>query len=257
MKRLFDYCYMALMSVLLLSACSDDYEYTPAENNLTSSQAYVYAENGTSLSFVPTDAETFTVKLGRSVTTDKATVALTTTNNKFTVPSTVTFAAGQKTVDVPVTFDMAIGTTENVTIALDKNNSNPYGADSLSMTIKRDYSWKSLGEGLFTSEFFEGSWSTVVYKADGANVYKLKDLYKKGTDIIFELSEDGNSLKSFAQQETGYIYPKYGMTSVVPDKTTPMTREDNVITFNLQFLVESNGKMLNAGVCKEVLELPE
>ncbi|MBP7359828.1 MAG: hypothetical protein WCR36_07870 [Bacteroidaceae bacterium] len=253
MKRLFDYCYMALMSVLLLSACSDDYEYTPAENNLTSSQAYVYAENGTSLSFVPTDAETFTVKLGRSVTTDKATVALTTTNNKFTVPSTVTFAAGQKTVDVPVTFDMAIGTTENVTIALDKNNSNPYGADSLSMTIKRDYSWKSLGEGLFTSEFFGGSWSTVVYKADGVNVYKLKDLYKEGTDIIFELSEDGKTLKTFNKQETGYVHSKYGMVSVEPDSADPMTRQDNVLTFNLNFTV-SEGSF---GVNKEVLELPE
>ena len=245
------------MSVLLFSACADDYEYTPAEKNLTGSQAYLYADNGTSLSFVPTDVESFTVKLGRSVTTDKATVALTTTNNKFKVPSTVTFEAGQKTVDVPVTFDMAVGTTENVTVALDKSNSNPYGSDSLAISVKRDYSWKSLGEGLFTSEFFRSSWSTVVFKADGANVYKLKSLYNEGTDIIFELSEDGKSLKNFAQQETGYIYPNYGMTSVVPDKTTPMTREDNVITFNLQFLVESNGKMLNAGVCKEVLELPE
>ena len=52
MKRLFGY--IALMSVLLFSACADDYEYTPAEKNLTGSQAYLYADNGTSLSFVPT-----------------------------------------------------------------------------------------------------------------------------------------------------------------------------------------------------------
>ncbi len=241
------------MSVLLFSACADDYEYTPAEKNLTGSQAYLYADNGTSLSFVPTDVESFTVKLGRSVTTDKATVALTTTNNKFKVPSTVTFEAGQKTVDVPVTFDMAVGTTENVTVALDKSNSNPYGSDSLAISVRRDYSWKSLGEGLFTSEFFGSSQPTVVYKADNANVYKLKNLYKEGTDIIFELSEDGKSLKTFNKQVTGYEYSKYGMVSVEPDATNPMTRQDNVITFYLNFTV-SEGSF---GVNKEVLELPE
>ena len=43
------------------------------------------------------------------------------------------------------------------------------------------------------------------------------------------------------------------MVSVEPDATNPMTRQDNVITFYLNFTVSEG----SVGVNKEVLELPE
>ena len=114
MNKFFKYTFIALLGVLTLglSSCTDEYEYTPTSKTELGGNAYLVSEGSTAISFLPSAEQSFTFQVSRVDSTEAQTVSLSSSNEKFTVPATVSFAAGQKTAEVKVSFNIATGTYE-------------------------------------------------------------------------------------------------------------------------------------------------
>ena len=125
-----------------------------------------------------------TIKVGRPDSTQAATIALSADNSKFKVPSTISFAAGEGTKSVDVTFDMETGTSEGVCIAVAPENAYQYGVDSLKLSITRDYTWvKFKDKGLFTNTVLgpENAPIVIAQAKEKPGLYKL---YKPLTSLL-------------------------------------------------------------------------
>ena len=187
---------------LSFASCSDDDDnYTVGE---ASDGAYLYSDFS-SKTFLPDDNQTFTINVGRTNTTGEQSFELKCDNDKFTVPSTVNFKAGESTVVVPVTFNIDLGATETAQFVIPTEKSTTYGDDTISVSITRDYTWIKIGTADFTDNIFTDLSATVdVAKAkEGTNLYKfvtpMRTLYKQngkselpgGVDLIFTMDENG------------------------------------------------------------------
>ena len=164
MNKIFKYFMMVVVAIagISLASCSDDDDnYTVGEQ---SAGAYLYAES-TDLTFLPSDAQTFAIKVGRTDATEAQTISLACDNDLFTVPATVTFAAGEKEVSVPVTCDLSLGQSEDVMFTIPTDESSVYGDDTISMSITRDYTWEKVGTAEFSDGIFDLSATVDVMKA--------------------------------------------------------------------------------------------
>lgn len=204
MNKIFKYFMMVAIAIAGLSfaSCSDDDDnYTVGE---ASDGAYLYSDFS-SKTFLPDDNQTFTINVGRTNTTGEQSFELKCDNDKFTVPSTVNFKAGESTVVVPVTFNIDLGATETAQFVIPTEKSTTYGDDTISVSITRDYTWIKIGTADFTDNIFTDLSATVdVAKAkEGTNLYKfvtpMRTLYKQngeselpgGVDLIFTMDENG------------------------------------------------------------------
>lgn len=247
-------------------SCTDNYEYESAVSNATSTQAYLYPEGSTSLSFLPNDEQSFVVKVGRSNASSEATVALSCDNEKFSVPSTVTFAEGETSADVTVTFDIATGSTEDVTISLADENSHEYGKNNLSYSIKRDYTWIKLGKGLFSSAFFgiNGASVSIEQAKEEPGRFKLVKPMASDTedftsadqllDYQFVIDPNNEQGGIFKLSETGFSYGSYGMLYFY---LVNMTTEENVVTMNMYICYVSGGSLKAGWYETWTIEIPE
>ena len=204
MNKIFKYFMMIAIAIAGLSfaSCSDDDDnYTVGE---ASDGAYLYSDFS-SKTFLPDDNQTFTINVGRTSTTGEQSFELKCDNDKFTVPSTVNFKAGESTVVVPVTFNIDLGATETVQFTIPTDKSSVYGDDTISVSITRDYTWVKIGTADFTDKIFTDAQATIdVEKAkERTNLYKfvtpMRTLYKQngetelpgGVDLIFTMDETG------------------------------------------------------------------
>ena len=262
MNKIFKYFMMVVVAIAGLSfaSCSDDDDnYTVGE---ASDGAYLYSDFSTK-TFLPDDNQTFTINVGRTNTTGEQSFELKCDNDKFTVPSTVNFKAGESVVAVPVTFNMDLGDTQTAQFTVPSDKSTVYGNDTISVTISRDYTWVKIGTADFTDDIFTGASATIdVQKAkEGKNLYKfvtpMRTLYKQngqtelpgGVDMIFTMDEEGN-----ITMDQG-IYDVESGTSLIEDgayqfyyacKRYPdycfFDNDNGVITFSTLLL--SGGKLI-------------
>ncbi len=205
MNKIFKYLMMVVVAIagLSLASCSDDDDnYTVGE---ASDGAYLYTDI-VSKTYLPDENQTFTINLGRANTSGEQSFELKCDNEKFTVPSTVNFKAGESVVAVPVTFNIGLGDTETAKFIIPSKEASAYGNDTISVTVSRDYTWEKIGTADFTDGIFTGAAATVdVKKAkEGTNLYKfvapMRTLYKQngettlpgGVDLIFTMDEEGN-----------------------------------------------------------------
>lgn len=174
MNKILKYFMMVVVAIAGLSfaSCSDDDDnYNVGE---FSDGAYLYS-SFTSKTFKPEDTQTFSITLGRTNVSEDATYELKCDNENFTAPTQVTFKAGQKDVEVPVTCDLELGQSEDVMFTIPTDKSSVYGDDTLSLTIMRDYTWEEVGTAEFTDADFTG------YSAE-VKVMKAKEYSKTKED---------------------------------------------------------------------------
>lgn len=253
MKKITYYMLMVItLCGMTITSCSDD-EWQPGPEQTDGIQAYLYTE-ATSYTYLPTDEQSFTLHVARQNTTDAATVHLIAEGENFTVPETVAFSAGEGEKEILITFDLAIGTESSVTISIAEEEGYIYGTQTVTINVTRDYTWQSLGTGVYTSQLFGQSWPQPVEKAQEGNIYRLPDCIIEGYPIVFTLSDDGQQLVTWDIQATGYEDETYGMVYFLP---TGMTREGNVLSFPMQGLFASEGgySILYSGFV-ETLEMP-
>ncbi len=240
---------------MTFASCVDKYEYDGVGEQ--DPGAFISAA-ATEIKYAAEDAQILTFDLQRTNSEAAENISLTCDNDKFQVPASVSFAAGEskKTINVP--FSMLGGTTENVTVKVAPESATVYGVSELKFTITRDFVWEYLGIGVYTS-WLLGSWKQPVYRGEGTNLYKLPDCIAKGYDIQFELTEDGQHLaKPIASQETGYIHSSYGMISIsngigADNKAMDITRDDNIIYLPVSYKVSAG----SFGTDYDSIELPE
>lgn len=224
---------VALVSGLSLAACSDDETYTAGAE---SRGAYVYSA-ATSYTFLPADAQTFTVNVGRTYSDGEKTVELICDNDYIVDAATqVTFHEGETSVAVPVTVSLEIGQSEDFVFSVPNGEGTVYGNDSLTITVSRDYTWEDVGSAAFTDPIFEVEGTVIVQKAAEAdNLYRFYAPYttlfsQNGETVLpgeahiqFTLDEDGTvdlTQRGFIDLETGTSlvgYSLYYVPSYYPD----------------------------------------
>ena len=254
MNKIFKYFMMVVVAIagLSLASCSDDDDnYTVGE---ASDGAYLYADFATK-TFLPADNQTFVINVGRTNTSGEQSFELKCDNDKFTVPSSVNFKAGESTVAVPVTFNIELGSTETAQFTIPTDKSTTYGDDTISVSITRDYTWEKIGTADFTDMLFTGAKATVdVAKAkEGTNLYKfvapMTVLYKQNGETVlpgaadwkFYMDENGEVTKpnGFYESESGtsLIDDGNGCNLIYFSTNMPkycyITNDNGLITFGI------------------------
>lgn len=153
---------------------------------------------------------------------------------KFTYPNISNFGGEKYNIEISIT---------------DENQVSYAGNRTIQVMAQRKLTFKSIGTGSFTSEFFEDSWSQEVLKAEEADYYRLPDCYYSGYPIEFSV-KDGKI--AFAKQAMGYKHPTYGMTYWDPKYLTNCSIDGKTYHFIVDFRVSAG----SFGVCEEVLVMP-
>ena len=213
MNKFFKYTFIALLGVLTLglSSCTDEYEYTPTSKTELGGNAFLVSEGSTAKSFLPEAEQSFTFKVSRIDSTEAQTVGLSSSNDKFTVPATVSFAAGQGTAEVKVNFDIAAGTSEKPRIAITDAEKYYYAATVLDYSITRYLAYS--GTYVADPGFLGFEIQTPCYKI-GAGKFMVPADPENGYeyDIVFSIDKDNNVIVA---PQPAWNHPKYGAVYVM------------------------------------------
>lgn len=174
MNKIFRYAKIAIAALVTVAmgACTSDYEYDTPEA-LKGAQVY-FSNTLPSKIEVNKESGNFDVTLSRQNTEGELTVPLMFTadeGNIYTVPSTVTFADGEATANIHVTFnpdELVYGNYVGGTISFDADNfSTPYGATSYKFTAGASaYVDVAGGKGKFRDGLISSAYGIEVLEYD-------------------------------------------------------------------------------------------
>lgn len=174
MNKIFRYAKIAIAALVTVAmgACTCDYEYDTPEA-LKGAQVY-FSNTLPSKIEVNKESGNFDVTLSRQNTEGELTVPLMFTadeGNIYTVPSTVTFADGEATANIHVTFnpdELVYGNYVGGTISFDADNfSTPYGATSYKFTAGASaYVDVAGGKGKFRDGLISSAYGIEVLEYD-------------------------------------------------------------------------------------------
>ena len=153
MNKIFKSAFVALVALigLTMTSCVNKYDYDAA----TASGEQVYFDNSTSKVALSKDATSFTVPVLRVATTEAATIALTSKDESgiFTIPSSVSFAAGENKALVTIGYDptkLEYDDFKSITLSLsDTSYGTPYGFSSLSFLAGIPSPFVTIGKAKF------------------------------------------------------------------------------------------------------------
>ena len=153
MNKIFKSAFVALVALigLTMTSCVNKYDYDAA----TASGEQVYFDNSTSKVALSKDATSFTVPVLRVATTEAATIALTSKDESgiFTIPSSVSFAAGENKALVTIGYDptkLEYDDFKSITLSLsDTSYGTPYGSSSLSFLAGIPSPFVTIGKAKF------------------------------------------------------------------------------------------------------------
>ena len=207
-----------------------------------------FATGTQSVSFPSTGYEGFDVEVLRAKSSEATTI-----NLSATLPSSVSFAAGEFKTNIHVTVgDITPGQNYKVKISLPEEMVTIDQTSDKVITVYRDYTFSSLGTGTFKSAAMaeEGedfaTWEVEVQKADQISWYKAMNLYEKGYNIVFKVNE-ANEVT--VESQPAWKHASYGEVFV----SGKGALEDGVITVKLSHDVPNVGGF---GEFKEILYLP-
>lgn len=205
MKRILRYTLMLLAAGCVFTACTEEELVTPASKP-TGPQVFFASELPTAYEINPEESS-INVTVSRYEAGEALTVPVVATKetDKYTIPETVTFAAGETTAQLPVSYvpaDIEYGKYEKITLTLgDINQTTPYGYDNYTFTIGvTDWTdwgpWNSAGTATYkyTGTYWSGDDEGLpfVYRHNiiQTNLYQFKlSKWGNGVDIVFEYDE--------------------------------------------------------------------
>jgi hypothetical protein len=211
MKKIYQLAGMALL--VALSACSSSDDWTPGEESVCVNQLYFTSDAPATTMLSPGETTSYTLQLTREYADSEITVPLTKSgngSNLFEVPESVTFAAGEETVSVPVSFNGAedLATYSCVVSVPDGAYNSPYTSLTSSLTISLTVAeWVKLHDvSIDDDQGYIPTHAGVLYNLGGTNRYKLEN-FMKGYDFYFTLSENANSYGTYdITPEGGSMY---------------------------------------------------
>lgn len=250
--KLYKSLLMFAVAAIAFCSCSDEGYWEPYEFEAIQ---YSFAQS----------KQTFNLTADQSVTSISVAVYRSTTEGVDTLPlaitisdasvfecdSAVIFANGENIAELNITVNeenIVMGTNYTVEYAFaiddvnfSEKNVSVSGNSSHAISLKKDYTWLSLGVGVYASQLFGESWDQpVLYAKEQPNRYRLPDCIYKGYPFEFLLSEDGQELVEWDPQATGYKHANYGMMYFYP---TGMVRQGNTLSFPMLGLVVYNGAL--------------
>lgn len=140
------------MVTLAFGACSDNHDdYSPAGQVSSDCVGLYFAASSGEIEVVPTAAATGEISVYRMDSTQAATYKLVVLQNQddvFTVPSTVSFAAGEKEAVIPVDFSKAnVDVTYDLQLTFEDANINPYQTYHVYTYSASRVKWDAIGTG--------------------------------------------------------------------------------------------------------------
>ena len=171
------------LTLLVVSSCLEEGIVREPSPEEIAQGVYFLPSNNTDIT-VQSTATSVTYKLGRVNTAGSVTVPLTSQSAApFTVPTSVTFAAGAATADVVVTFGTLTPVPQSVIINIDPAYAALYGAghNQFKGTVKA-INWQLLGTGKFSDfwNFANNPYNVQIYKAEGMNRWRVMAPYTEG-----------------------------------------------------------------------------
>ena len=199
MKKMKTYISILALGALALTfnACTDEPEWEPSPAQTEGIMAYIDIDTPTSYTYLPNDEQAFEITFGRQVSTEAATVHLTTEGDDvFTVPSTVDFAAGESEKTIKVTFDIPTGSSASIRIALGEGESYLYGISEQTFEVTRDYTWEDAGAAVYSdAAIYGGTYEVEIQSAkEQPGLYRIVDVFGDGYNMQFELDENYNAV---------------------------------------------------------------
>lgn len=257
------FAYIAASALLFGSAaCSDDDTYS-AGPKVEGAQAYFPDEMASKL-FSVNEEKSISIPVNRVETEEALTLNVLSdagdAQDLFTIPESVTFAAGQSTTDLVISFDtLEEGNEYPVQLLLnDPDNTTPYGNSQISITIAL-WPWEKLGTGKFRDDYMTAMYGgtgeeidvTIHKHKSREGIYMIEDMFGwdyltayfggtqeqieakyftyTPTNITINCSNPANC--GFPRQQTGLvdIDPSYGPYEIAT--LTPGTLANGIITF--------------------------
>lgn len=199
MKKMKTYISILALGALALTfnACTDEPEWEPSPAQTEGIMAYIDIDTPTSYTYLPDDEQAFEITFGRQVSTEAATIHLTTEGDDvFTVPETVDFAAGESEKTIKVTFDIPTGSSASIRIALGEGETYLYGLTEQTFSVTRDYTWEDAGTAMYNDPTFTGQTFDVAIQSakEQPGLYRLVNLLEEGYHLQFELDENYNAV---------------------------------------------------------------
>ena len=167
------------------AACTNDYSYDSIAAE-SGQEVYFPSTNAANVSLVMGEGmQTFEIPVTRVKTESAATVNITSKvaqhSSLFSIPSSVSFAAGQSETKIPVSYNAAeLGYENPDTLSFtisDETAVTPYGAKEYTCTVLIPAPLKLLGTGSFTDNFwFEESNDVKIYQNTlNPNEFRIMD----------------------------------------------------------------------------------
>lgn len=196
---------LTILASLLVVSCTGKEETQPAaEPEVAGGGAYFLPTDATA-NVNPTDysldalATTFSYKLGRENTEGALTVNIINKSAEiFTVPATVTFAAGQKTADLTVSFSDVPAEGAVIDLEIAKENASIYGQGYNKLKGSLNKLWANLGTGQFfdqlslMSDDSYGIQNVTILKkrSDSEETYRIVEPYANTSQLVAAWGEE-------------------------------------------------------------------
>lgn len=217
--------FLALAAGLTLTACDDDDDYSPAAAE-SGSQVYFHNEIETEIEIDPT-ATSFTIDLYRANTEGDITVPITAEGVEgtiYTIPSSVTFADGEGTAGLVVSYnpdDISYGEYVDITLTIDGDYTTAYGYSTVTLTVgvtawgEWGY-WNADGTCDYVYTIFFGGTDgglDFLYRQNFiyTNLYQFKIVNcMYGVDLTLDYDSETGIVAVSEPTSTDYYYDSYG-----------------------------------------------
>lgn len=206
---------IAMLSMLVMGACSDDDDFAPGEDLPAGSTGAFFSKSNETDINIDEDPSTITLQVGRTDSTSDATVPIIVQHSDTSaiiVPQSVHFNAGEGTANLVIsTNGLTIDRTYNLTLAIDSTQTNVYargGAPTISLKVMRGTPWKLFISGV--TFYMNSNTSTYpqftsdVYQYKKENRFYIENFMGSGRNLEFSFDSNGYNA-SDPMSSKGYI----------------------------------------------------
>lgn len=231
MNKIFKSAFVALVALigLTMTSCVNKYDYDAA----TASGEQVYFDNSTSKVALSKDATSFTVPVLRVATTEATTIALTSTDESglFTIPSSVSFAAGENKALVTIGYDptkLEYDDFKSITLSLsDAANGTPYGFSSLTFLAGIPSPFVTIGKAKFMDSWMYDAETyfdvTLQQNEINPDIYRIVNPYN---EILVKGGYSPNNVKKGPSE-----YLTFQLRHAGEEVGGAILTRDNLVTF--------------------------
>ncbi|MFK2674275.1 hypothetical protein ACIXS0_09845 [Bacteroides fragilis] len=177
----------ALLTFIGFSACTEEATYSPAQVP-DNAQAYFATDMPEQIN-LSSEASSFSIELNRAEGGSEETVEITAQDESglFGIPSKVTFASGEKTASIVISYNAELFQYEEyttITLTIGENFSTPYASSTYTFKAGIPAPWNTIGEATFVDSYiFKGRYKVELQQNEkDENRYRLVDPYKEALE---------------------------------------------------------------------------